>query len=46
MLDLAQVTPHVSGPDTVQVMQSLAEIEKKKSRDPEGLPDLLRELAP
>jgi len=29
-LDLAQVTPHVSGPDTVQVMQSLAEIEKKK----------------
>src|SRR5215510_10453760 len=29
-LDLVQVTPHVSGPDTVQVMQSLAEIEKKK----------------
>ena len=29
-LDLAQVTPHVSGPDTVQAMQSLAEIEKKK----------------
>ena len=29
-LDLAQVTPHVSGPDTVQVMQSLAEIEKNK----------------
>jgi homoaconitate hydratase len=29
-LDLAQVTPHVSGPDTVQVMQSLAEIERKK----------------
>ncbi|MGP8142207.1 MAG: aconitase family protein, partial [Terriglobales bacterium] len=29
-LDLAQVTPHVSGPDTVQVMQSLAEIEQKK----------------
>ena len=29
-LDLAQVTPHVSGPDTVQVMQSLAEMEKKK----------------
>ena len=26
----AQVTPHVSGPDTVQAMQSLAEIEKKK----------------
>ncbi len=25
-----QVTPHVSGPDTVQVMQSLAEMEKKK----------------
>src|ERR1039458_297649 len=29
-LDLAQVTPHVSGPDTVQAMQSLAEIEKSK----------------
>ena len=25
-----QVTPHVSGPDTVQIMQSVAEIEKKK----------------
>jgi len=30
VLDLAAVTPHVSGPDTVQVMQSVAEIEKKK----------------
>jgi homoaconitate hydratase len=30
VLDLAEVTPHVSGPDTVQVMQSVAEIEKKK----------------
>jgi homoaconitate hydratase len=30
VLDLGQVTPHVSGPDTVQVMQSLAEVEKKK----------------
>ena len=29
-LDLGQVTPHVSGPDTVQTMQSLAEIEKSK----------------
>jgi homoaconitate hydratase len=29
-LDLEQVTPHVSGPDTVQVMQSLAEMAKKK----------------
>ena len=29
-LDLAQVTPHVSGPDTVQTMQSLAEIEQKR----------------
>jgi homoaconitate hydratase len=29
-LDLAQVTPHVSGPDTVQAMQSLAEIETNK----------------
>jgi homoaconitate hydratase len=30
VLDLSQVTPHVSGPDTVQLMQSLAEIEQKK----------------
>ena len=30
ILDLGQVTPHVSGPDTVQVMQPLAEMEKKK----------------
>lgn len=30
VLDLAQVTPHVSGPDTVQIMSSLAEMEKKK----------------
>ncbi len=30
VLDLSQVTPHVSGPDTVQVMSSLAEVEKKK----------------
>jgi homoaconitate hydratase len=29
-VDLAQVMPHVSGPDTVQTMQSLAEIERKK----------------
>ncbi len=29
-LDLASVTPHVSGPDTVQTMQSLAEIEPRK----------------
>ncbi|MBZ5598907.1 MAG: homoaconitase [Acidobacteriia bacterium] len=31
-LDLSQVTPHVSGPDTVQVMSSLAEIQGKKVR--------------
>jgi len=30
VMDLSQVTPHVSGPDTVQAMQSLAEIEKKR----------------
>ena len=30
VLDLSQVTPHVSGPDTVQAMQSLAKIENKK----------------
>jgi homoaconitate hydratase len=30
VLDLNQVTPHVSGPDTVQVMQSLAGMERKK----------------
>ncbi len=29
-VDLNQVTPCVSGPDTVQAMQSLAEIERKK----------------
>jgi homoaconitate hydratase len=29
-LDLSRITPHVSGPDTVQVMQSLAAIEKKR----------------
>jgi homoaconitate hydratase len=29
-LDLSQVTPHVSGPDTVQVMQSVAQIEEKR----------------
>jgi len=29
-LDLNQVTPHVSGPDTVQVMSSVAEIKPKK----------------
>src|SRR2546423_3631834 len=30
VLDLNEVTPHVSGPDTVQVMASLAEMEKNK----------------
>ena len=30
VLDLSQVTPHVSGPDSVQVMQSLASIEQNK----------------
>jgi homoaconitate hydratase len=30
VLDLSQVTPHVSGPDTVQVMSSLTEMEKNK----------------
>ena len=29
-LDLSQVAPHVSGPDTVQVMSSLSELAKKK----------------
>jgi homoaconitate hydratase len=29
-LDLGQVTPHVSGPDSVQVMTSLAEMEARK----------------
>ena len=29
-VDLDQVTPHVSGPDTVQVMASLADIQPKK----------------
>jgi homoaconitate hydratase len=30
VLDLGRVSPHVSGPDSVQVMRSLAEIEKEK----------------
>ena len=30
VLDLTQVSPHVSGPDTVQIMASLAEIEKQR----------------
>ncbi len=30
VMNLDDVTPHVSGPDTVQVMQSLLEIEQKK----------------
>jgi homoaconitate hydratase len=30
VLDLAEVTPHVSGPDTVQIMQSVTEIAEKK----------------
>src|ERR1700693_2096789 len=30
VLDLSQVTPHVSGPDTVQIMASLTEIVKLK----------------
>src|SRR5579864_3522248 len=29
-LDLGEVTPHVSGPDTVQVMQSLVAMEERK----------------
>ena len=29
-LDLSQVTPHVSGPDSVQVMRSVADIEAEK----------------
>jgi homoaconitate hydratase len=30
VLDLEQVSPHVSGPDTVQIMSSLAEMERQK----------------
>lgn len=30
VLNLAEVTPHLSGPDTVQAMQSLAEMQRKK----------------
>ena len=30
VLDLSQVTPHVAGPDSVQVIQSLAAIEQKR----------------
>jgi homoaconitate hydratase len=32
VLDLSEVTPHVSGPDTVQVMLSLAELERQRVR--------------
>ncbi len=44
-LDLAQVDPHVSGPDTVQIATPLAEIEAQRDPDPEGLPRLVRQLA-
>ncbi|MFI5089511.1 MAG: homoaconitase [Terriglobales bacterium] len=30
VLDLSAVTPHISGPDTVQVMSALAELENKR----------------
>lgn len=30
VVDLAEITPHVAGPDTVQVISSLAELEPKK----------------
>jgi homoaconitate hydratase len=30
IVDLSQITPHVSGPDTVQAMQSVVEVEKKQ----------------
>ncbi|MDP2958963.1 MAG: homoaconitase [Longimicrobiales bacterium] len=30
VLDLAQVTPHVSGPDTVQAMHSVADLQSKR----------------
>ena len=30
VLDLARVTPHVSGPDTVQTMSSVAELERQR----------------
>ena len=45
VLDLSQVTPHVSGPDTVQAMQSLAADRAEEDRDSEGLSGFLRELA-
>ena len=32
VLDLTQVTPHVSGPDAVQIMASVGEIEKNRIR--------------
>lgn len=31
-LDLSKISPHVSGPDTVQVMHSLADMEKERIR--------------
>ena len=42
-LDLGDVTPHVSGPDSVQVMRSVADIAKEQGEDPEGVPGVLRE---
>ncbi len=45
VLDLSQVTPHVSGPDTVQTMQSVAEIEKKSIAIQKAYLRFLREFA-
>ena len=45
VLNLAQVTPHVSGPDTVQVMESGRRDREKEGGDPEGVSRLLRQFA-
>ena len=44
-LNLAEITPHVSGPDTVQVMQSVAEIAPEESRNSEGVSGVVCKLA-
>ena len=45
-LDLATVVPHVSGPNEVKTMVSLAEMERKHVAHSEGVSDVVRERAP
>ena len=45
-LDLGQVTPHISGPHSVQVMTSLAEMDQQQDGHPQGLPGVLHQQPP